>query len=528
MAERGGSSVFGRELAALLERRGLSWRRFSTIVGCTPGWLSKIKNGAVPSAAFARRCDEVLDAGGKLVALAEAGAEAVVPVAQLPAVTGFFAGRVRELAALGELLGADQPPGQARVVVVDGSPGVGKTALVLRWAHDAAAGYPDGQLFVNLAGYAAGGRPLPAEEALERVLRALGTPAKSVPQSIEERAALYRSLLAGRRMLIVVDNVADGAEVDPLIPGSSACTVLVTSRTHLPGLGVRVGARHLTVGPMSEDESVSLLETVLGTRHPDCPEHVLRELARRCAHLPLALRIAAEQAVAGRHASPDDLLEHLVTDGLDVLALDEVTAIRSVFSWSYRSLPPRVAAMFRVLSVHPGTDFSVPAAAALADVAPAEAARLLAELTRAHLVEQRGHTRFQMHDLLRLYAIELAGAEDPPAERDRAARALVDWYVRSARAAAERIAPYRVRSSALRLPGAGGHALVRGRLVGGAVERSRDPQRRGRRPSGRGARAAPAGVAAAAGDDRLLLARQAVVGVAAPQRNRTRCRAGER
>ncbi|MFE0027745.1 ATP-binding protein [Amycolatopsis sp. NPDC059021] len=450
MVETGtGGAAFSRELARLLARRRMSWRQLADQVGYTRSWLSKVKNGAVPSPELARRCDEVLEASGDLVALVEAGSRRP---AQLPAVTACFTGRTAERHRLIELLREPGQAGAPRVVSIDGLPGAGKTTLALRWAHENLELFPDGQLYVDLRGYSPARTPLSAGEALEEFLLALGVPGEEIPASPTRRAGLYRSLLVGRRVLVVLDNAAGVEQIHPLIPGSPGCAVLVTSRSQLPGLGVSTGARRLTLGPLSADESFALLRGVIGDDHTRGEPEAVRRLARQCAHLPLALRIAAERVVTGLDRDVVSVAAHLAADGLDSLSLGEATAVRAVFSWSYRGLSAELARLFRLLSLHPGRRISAAAAAALAGISAKRARNLAEQLVNAHLLEPHDRDGYSMHDLIRLYASERADVEDSPEEQAAARRGLVEWYLRSTLNAAGEIAPYRAHVRALSLP----------------------------------------------------------------------------
>ncbi|MEU8566778.1 BTAD domain-containing putative transcriptional regulator [Streptomyces pathocidini] len=352
--------------------------------------------------------------------------------AQLPAETRAYVGRGRQMRELDGLLSAD-PAEQAPVVTVVGPPGVGKTALALHWAHARRERFPDGQLFVNLRGYA----PLPAlrpVDVLARFLRALGAPPDQVPSGEEEAAALYRTLLAGRRMLIVLDNAADVEQVRPLIPGEGGCRVVITSRSRLAGLVASDGTRRLGLEVLSADEAQTLLSRVLGAERVVAEPESVAKLARLCGGLPLAIRIAAANLTV--HASTGiadycaelergDLLGGLQVEG------DERSAIRAAFDLSYLALPEPAQRMFRLLGSAPGSDVTAEGAAALAGVSAAEAGRLLRGLADAHLVQEQATGRFAMHDLLRSYARESAGGTEGGAGQRR----LLDWYVDRAEAA---------------------------------------------------------------------------------------------
>ncbi|MFG3577652.1 ATP-binding protein [Micromonospora chersina] len=365
-----------------------------------------------------------------------APARSLIPVAavqQLPAATAAFVGRAEAMAEVDRLL---RPAGPAvAICVLSGTAGVGKTALAVRCAHRAAGRFPDGILYTDLHGYHPA-RPVDADDVLAEFIRAVGPPGTVVPEGSRERAALYRSLLAGQRMLLVLDNAGSTDQVRQLLPGTPTCAVLVTSRDALTGLVVREGAVRLGIERLPEVEAVGLLTALAGTRVTAEPAATAR-LAAACAGLPLALRIAAE-LVATR---PDESLSELADELDDAprrLALldagDAYSAIRSVFSWSYDHLTDAAARLFRLLGVHAGADLDVSAVAALADVDVWTADRLLAELARGHLVERTGRGRFGMHDLLRAYAGELAARH--PDEAVAARRRLSDHYTAAARAAA--------------------------------------------------------------------------------------------
>jgi tetratricopeptide (TPR) repeat protein len=294
-------------------------------------------------------------------------------------------------------------------------------------------------LHINLRGYDPG-PPITADQALDRFLLALGTTPGAIPEETEAKAALYRSLLADKRILIVLDNAATVRQIRPLLPGAASCMVVVTSRDRLSGLVARDGAHRLNLDVLSEPEAVQLLrDTTAGHRPPDAPE-ALVDLARLCARLPLALRIAAERAAARPLMPLDDLIRDLKDESSlwEALSVDdeEIDAVHTVLAWSYRALSPDAARLFRLLGLHPGPDFSVLAAAALADVPPPAARRLLDALVGAHLLGESAFDRCQFHDLLRAYALEQTTNEETPEERRDALERLCRWYLRAMAAAA--------------------------------------------------------------------------------------------
>jgi hypothetical protein len=365
---------------------------------------------------------------------------------QLPGDVRGFVNRTAELAQLDEAVRVeDDNPLIAGTYVITGTAGVGKTSLALHWAHGVRGRFPDGQLYVNLRGYDPG-PPVSPTQALDAFLRALGVTAGNIPVELADRAALYRSILADRRMLVLLDNAATVGQVRPLLPGNSECLVLVTSRSRLSGLIARDGARRLTLDMLSDDEAVKLLRAITASyRGEDDPED-LAELARLCARLPLALRIAAERA----SSRPLMLLTELIADLRDESALwdaltadddDEADAVRSVFAWSYRALPESAARTFRLLGLHPGHEFGVSAVASLCGIDKSQARHLLDILVGAHLVEQRSPGRYQFHDLLRAYAIDQVIQREPLENRVVILTRVLCWYLVTAHNAVLTIAP---------------------------------------------------------------------------------------
>lgn len=329
--------------------------------------------------------------------------------------------------------------------VLAGTAGAGKTALALRWAHSTQEHFVDGTLYTNLRGYDPGA-PVAAYEVLRRFLLALGVDTSSIPYDTESAAALYRSLLSERRVLIVLDNAAGAAQVRPLLPGASGCLVLVTSRGHLSGLVVRDGARRLSLHTFPEDEAVALLRGLIDDYRSGDTLEQLAELARLCARLPLALRIAAERAVSSPHLSLAEMIEDLrdesaLWDALSTGDGEDDEAVHSVFAWSYRALPPDAARLFRLVGLHPGPEISLEAAAALAGLSTRRVRQQLDLLVGANMLQQTAPGRYEFHDLLRAYAADQAQTDESAEERQAALVRVLDWYAHSADAAQTMLKP---------------------------------------------------------------------------------------
>jgi DNA-binding SARP family transcriptional activator len=367
-----------------------------------------------------------------------AGAEPqrAVPRELPPAVPG-FTGRSAELAALTRLLdqSSEQPPGAIVISAIGGTAGVGKTALAVRWAHQVAGRFPDGQLYVNLRGFDSSRTPVTPAAAIRGFLDAIGVPLAEIPPLPEGQAALYRRLLADRKMLIVLDNAHDEQQVRPLLPASPGSLVLVTSRSELSGLAATDGARLLILNVLPHDEAAELLTGRIGHAQAAAEPEVVGEIASLCACLPLALAVAAARAAARPSFPLAALAAELrdSTDRMDALDTEDPSAsVRAVFSWSYRQLGSVAARMFRLLGLSPGLDISVPAAASLAGTSEPAARRLLSELASKCLIAERVPGRYAFHDLLRAYAASLARDCDSQAECHAAIGRVLDHYLHTA------------------------------------------------------------------------------------------------
>lgn len=369
---------------------------------------------------------------------------------QLPVSVPVFTGRAAELTRLTELARQATAGGSAAIPVISGMAGVGKTALAVHWAHQVAGLFPDGQLYANLRGYGPTGEPADPTHVVRGFLNALGVMKEWIPDSLDAQAGLYRSLLAGKQILVVLDNARDEAQVRSLLPGGPGCLAIVTSRNQLAGLVAVDGARPFMLHALAEDEAASLLSARLGTRRVKAEPTAVSEIIRLCARLPLALAIAAGRAAA-RPAHPLAELATELRDAdarLDTLDGGEPAAsTRAVFSWSHQHLSAAGARMFQLLGIHPGPDISIAAAASLAGLSPPAARRALRELTAASLLSECSAGRYTLHDLLRCYATDLASSPNLGNDRWEATRRILDHYSQAASSAARLLAPMQALAS---------------------------------------------------------------------------------
>lgn len=365
---------------------------------------------------------------------------------QLPAPPAQFIGRHAELARLDAALTDDE--GSARIAVLGGIGGIGKTWLALRWAGDHLERFPDGQLYVNLRGFEPHHQPLSAQSVIRSFLYALGVTRGSIPEEPEARVGLYRSLVAGRRVLVVLDNARDAQQVRPLLPGSGSCTVIVTSREQMPELIATDGARPVTPAVLTPVEARTLLTHRLGDQRaadePEAVDHIITA----CAGLPLALAIVAARAATHTTFSLSMLAGELrqSSGGLEAFAHSGATLnLRSVFSWSCRALSPDAGTLFRLLGTHPGPEISRRAAASLVGLSLRRTRAALAELVRGQLIIEYRPGRYTLHDLIRAYATELADEPAHHTEQHVALLRAISHYTHSAQQAAALIEPYRTR-----------------------------------------------------------------------------------
>ncbi|MEU5259700.1 BTAD domain-containing putative transcriptional regulator [Amycolatopsis sp. NPDC021455] len=362
-----------------------------------------------------------------------AGGRGVVP-AQLPAAVNGFVGRSPELSTLDSLAAGDVTAATV-VAVISGTAGIGKTALAVYWAHRVRDRFPDGQLYVNLRGFDPAGPPMPAAEAVRGFLDALGVPPQGIPATPDAQIGLYRSVLAGRRVLVVLDNARNAEQVRPLLPGSPGCVAVVTSRDQLAPLMATHGAVPVYPDLLGPQEAHELLGERIGLGRTAAEPEAVAELITRCARLPLALTVTAARARASRALPLAALAEELrdADNVLDALrAGDASTDLRVVFSSSVHALAAGTARLFRLLGLHPGPEVTVAAAASLGDLPVARCRAALTELAGAQLLTEHRPGRYTLHDLLRAYARDQVHALHPDSERQAAVRRLVDHYLHSA------------------------------------------------------------------------------------------------
>ncbi|MBW4721522.1 AfsR/SARP family transcriptional regulator [Saccharothrix obliqua] len=368
-------------------------------------------------------------------------AKAGVP-RQLPAAPRLFTGRVVELDALDRTL--TRAAGRDRAVVISaigGAGGIGKTWLALAWGHRHLDRFPDGQLFVDLRGFSPAGEPMSPDEAVRGFLDALGADPDQLPADPDARAARYRSLVADRRMLVVLDNAANAEQVGPLLPGTDSCTVLVTSRHRLPGLIARHGARPLPLDVLSDTESRNLLTAWLGAARVTAEEQAVTDLIGLCGGFPLALGVIAARAATDHHLPLADTVAELREYGLDALDdTDPTASLPAVLSWSLRRLTDAQRTAFALLGIAPGPDIALPAAADLLGLPEREARAALHALVDASLLDRTAGGRYALHDLVRAYATTTARDLPEPVRRAALDR-VVDFYLHTAHAADQLLTP---------------------------------------------------------------------------------------
>ncbi|USX53106.1 AfsR/SARP family transcriptional regulator [Lentzea sp. HUAS12] len=347
---------------------------------------------------------------------------------QLPMDIAEFTGREAELRRLCE------PGPQSTVVIsaIEGMAGVGKTKLAVRAAHRLVQRYPDVQLWADLHGFDADELPAEPSAVLEGFLRLLGVPGAQIPESLEERAALYRDRLAGKRALVLLDNAAGEDQVRPLLPGGSSCMVLITSRRTLLQLD---GVKSVLLDVFTPGEALALLSRIAGEDRVQADREAAERIAELCGHLPIAVALAAKRLARRPQWTTRDLVAQLERGG--------GLGVRGVFDLSYQALPDHQRRLFRLLGLHPGEDVTAESAAALAGLTAHEAGDLLETLLDEHLLQQHTPSRYGLHDLLRAYAVEQVTAAEPPPSRALARRRVLDWYVHTSWQSAQRLNPQR-------------------------------------------------------------------------------------
>ncbi|MET9632188.1 tetratricopeptide repeat protein [Lentzea sp. NPDC006480] len=366
---------------------------------------------------------------------------------QLPAAPASFVGRHEELAQLTAALDiAGNSTNTAMVSIIAGTGGIGKTWLTLHWARQNIQLFPDGQLFVDLRGFSPAADPMPTGAAVRGFLDAFDIAPERIPIELSAQVALYRSCIAEKRMLIVLDNARDTDQISSLLPGTSTCTVILTSRDQLPGMTTAHGAQRLTLGVLDEDEARAMLAERIGRERVGAEPAATAELLARCAGLPLALSIVASRATTHPEFSLEVLAGELRDTADRLTAFDQGdigTNLTAVLSWSYSILPIKQAEVLCLISLAPGPDISLSAAVSLSGLSATQAQSMLRALEKMSLLEQRKPGRWQMHDLVRLYATKQADTTQSADQQNVAMRRLVDFYLHTAHAGDRLLTPGR-------------------------------------------------------------------------------------
>lgn len=372
----------------------------------------------------------------------------VIRPAQLPPCPRVV-GRDAAIAALDEAF-AHHQRGAVRVIAVSGQAGVGKTALVVTWAHRVARRrHFENVFFADMRGYAADTTPTSPDEVVVDMLRGLGTAQSDLPASASRRAALLRTTLTGTRTLLVLDNVAHADQMSALVPADRGCLVLMTSRRRLSSSSSSHVVQHLALDPLAQDDGVALLRDLVGQHRVEAEVEAARQIVELCGGLPLGVRVAGE-CVATTRLPLTELAAQLAgaPDPLEVLAPPSSgDVLRPVFSWSLRHMDSETVRLFGLLGLHPGAEFGVGPAAALAGRDPRATGRMLDALTDVHLLEEVALRRYRFHDLVHSYAEDRARVERGPAENEAAVHRVLDWYARAVVTASRVATPYRKHTS---------------------------------------------------------------------------------
>jgi DNA-binding SARP family transcriptional activator len=402
--------------------------------------------GVDPGPAIRARYQAILREEPELEASAsDTPRRATARPAQLPARTPLFVGRAAQLRELDALLDNHDGAAYGSVVIL-GTAGVGKTLLASHWAHRVTERFADGQLYINLRGFDLCGSAMPAGRAVRFLLESLGVAAPHIPSSLEAQVGLYRSLLAGKRVLVVLDNARNAEQVRPLLPGAPGCLAIVTSRVALTALSVAEGAHTVNLDLLTPAEAREMLARRIGPARTEAEPDAVDDIIALCARLPLALAVVAARVTTHPTSSLTDIARALrdAGRGLDAFAAtDPSIDVRAVFSWSYRTLGRSAAHLFRLLAQHCGPDIAVPAAASLAGMPAHQIRPILTELTAAQLLTEHSASRYTFHDLLRAYANELGDTIDTEPERRAALHRVLDHYLHTAHAAALHLHPHR-------------------------------------------------------------------------------------
>jgi tetratricopeptide (TPR) repeat protein/transcriptional regulator with XRE-family HTH domain len=450
VAERFNEAV-GDERASMTGNRISDYERWPRKGGMKP----TVRALAVLAKIYSTRALNLIDPhdrqkfdAGELLALSTV--EFVAVPRQLPSAISNFVGRAHELKNLTAQLDSTATGSDNAVIItsIGGTAGIGKTSLAVHWARRHSDRFPDGQLYVDLRGFDPSGTPLTPETVIRGFLDSFHFPAEKIPIGFDAQAALYRTLVENKKLVIVLDNARDADQIWPLLPGSPTCMVLVTSRQQLGSLIARKQATQITLELFTNEEARQLLTNFLGTGRINTEPDAVDELIQRCVGLPIALSIAAARVLNNPHLPLSILVDQLREERqrLDALSTggdSQLTDIRAVFSWSYTALSPNSARLFRLLGLHPGPDISTLAAASLVGLPETNTQQLLTKLTLAHLLKEHIPGRYQFHDLLRVYATEQTTQEETEPQQQTGLHRVLDYYLHTCFIANRHLHPHR-------------------------------------------------------------------------------------